>query len=201
MIIENWKNAALVATISCDRHVRIPMAEEIEGAGLKGPAFDKRMAEDLPNSIFAVDVSLHEDKNKKRALLAYGPLVASVVINDHLIAALHAACRMPDNSLPLRGEEAQAIVTSPNVLLLHEEGFDDEQLDQVLDMGAGMDGIPANIDPPFDLSWDVSLKAAPIGKFMNLNPAPQGQGPGPGPGPGAPPPGGVSPPMNARARA
>lgn len=199
MIIENWKNAALVATISCDRHVRIPMAEEIEGAGLKGPAFDKRMAEDLPNSIFAVDVSLHEDKNKKRALLAYGPLVASVVINDHLIAALHAACRMPDNSLPLRGEEAQAIVTSPNVLLLHEEGFDDEQLDQVLDMGAGMDGIPANIDPPFDLSWDVSLKAAPIGKFMNLNPAPQGQGPGPGPG--APPPGGVSPPMNARARA
>jgi hypothetical protein len=196
LIIENWKGAALVATISCDRHVRIPMAEEIEGAGLKGPAFDKRMAEDLPNSIFAVDVSLHEDKNKKRALLAYGPLVASVVINDHLIAALHAACRMPDNALPLRGDGAAAIVTSPNVLCLHEEGFDDEQLDQVIDMGAAMDGIPANVDPPFDLSWDVSLKAAPIGKFMNLNPPPQGQGPGPG----ALPPGGVSPPVGARAR-
>ncbi len=195
MIIEHWKGAALVATISCDRHVRIPMAEEIKGAGLEGAGFDKRMAEDLPNSVFAVDVSLHEDKNKKRALLAYGPLVASVVINDHLIAALHAACRMPDNALPLRGEGAQAIVTSPNVLVLHEEDFDDEQLDQVLDMGAAMDGIPANVDPPFDLSWDVSLKAAPIGKFMNLNPPPPGQGPG------APPPGGVSPPVGARARA
>lgn len=194
-IIEPWKGAMLLATISCDRHVRIPMAEEIKGAGLEGAAFDKRLAEDLPNNVFAVDVSLHEDKNKKRALLAYGPLVASVVINDHLIAALHAACRMPDNSLPLRGDAAQAIVTSPNVLVLHEVDFDDDQLDQVLDLGAAMDGIPANVDPPFDLSWDVSLKAAPIGKFMNLHPPPPGQPPNP------PTSGGVSPPINTRARA
>ncbi len=196
LVIEQWNNAVLLATISCDRHVRIPMKDELESAGLKEGAFDKRMAEDLPNSIFAVDVSLHEDKNKKRALLAYCPLVASVVINDHLVAALHQACRMPDNTLPLRGKEAAAIVSSPNILCLHEGGFDDEQLDQVLDIGAAMDGIPANVDPPFDLSWDVSLGAAPIGRFVNLNPPPPGQGPG------APAPaGGVSPPTNgARAR-
>ncbi|MFO0646756.1 MAG: hypothetical protein U0326_10995 [Polyangiales bacterium] len=196
LVIEQWKSAALLATISCDRHVRIPMSEELEGAGLKGPAFEKRMAEDLPNSIFAVDVSLHQDKAGKRALLAYGPLVASVVINDHLVAALHQACRMQDNSLPLRGDEAAAIVSSPNILVLHEFGFDDEQLDQVLDMGAAMDGIPANVDPPFDLSWDVSLKAAPIGRFVNLTQQP-GQ-----PGQQPPPPGGTSPAApNGRARA
>ncbi|MBL8605285.1 MAG: hypothetical protein JNK72_25365 [Myxococcales bacterium] len=181
-IIEEWPKAALVATISCDRHVRIPLQEEIEGAGLKGATFDKRMAEDLPNSIFAVDVSMHEDKNKKRALLAYGPLMASVVINDHLVSALHQAC-----GKPLRTSEASAVVTSPNILVLTEAGFDDERLDQVLDMGAGMDGIPADVDPPFDLSWDVSLTAAPVGKFMNLRPAPPeqmgGGGGGGAPGP------------------
>lgn len=164
-IIEQWKNGALVATISCDRHVRIPMEDELNEAGLKGDAFDKRMKEDLPNSVFAVDVSLHEDKNKKRALLAYGPLVASVVINDHLISALHQAC-----GKPLRTKEAGALVTSPNVICLHESGFDDDRLDEVLDLGAAMDGIPENVDPPFDLSWDVSLEAAPIGKFANLHP-------------------------------
>lgn len=175
-IIEQWKNGALVATISCDRHVRVPAADEIEGAGLKGEAFDKRMQEDLPNNIFAVDVSLHEDKNKKRALLAYGPLVASVVINDHLIAQLHQACRLPDNQLPLRGSEAAAVVTTPNVLCLYEQGFDDDMLDQVLDMGAAMDGIPADVEVPFDLSWDVTLTAKPVGKFVNLRQPPPGQG-------------------------
>lgn len=169
-IIEQWKNAALVATISCDRHVRIPMAEEIESAGLKGAAFDKRLGEDLAHSIFAVDVSMHEDKNRKRALLAYGPLVASVVINDHLVSALHQAC-----GKPLRTGEASAVVTSPNVLVLTEPGFDDDKLDEVIDMGAAMDGLPVDVDPPFDLSWDVTLTAAPVGRFQNLRPQPQDQ--------------------------
>ncbi|MBK8690787.1 MAG: hypothetical protein IPN17_00390 [Deltaproteobacteria bacterium] len=175
-IIEQWNDALLVAVISDDRHVRIPTQEELEGAGLKGDIFDRRLAEELPNSIFAVDVSMHEDKNQKRALLAFGPLVASVVINDHLISALHGAC-----GKPLRGDEVSAVVTTPNVICLHEPGFDDDRLEQVLDMGAATDGIPANVDPPFDLSWDVSLTAAPVGRFVNLNPAPPGQGPQQGP--------------------
>jgi len=180
-IIEQWKNAALVATISCDRHVRIPMAEEIEAAGLKADVFDKRLGEDLPHSVFAVDVSMHEDKNRKRALLAYGPLVASVVINDHLVGALHQAC-----GKPLRTGEASAVVTSPNVLVLTEPGFDDDKLDEVIDMGAAMDGLPAEVAPPFDLSWDVNLTAAPVGRFQNLRPQPQdGQGQGQGQGPRA----------------
>jgi hypothetical protein len=186
-IIEQWTGGALVATISCDRHVRVPAAEEIENAGLKGEAFDKRLQEDLPQSIFAVDVSLHEDKNKKRALLAYGPLVASVVINDHLLAKLHQMCVLPDKTLPLRGGEASAVVTTPNVLCLHEPGFDETMLDQVLDMGAGMDGIPADVEVPFDLSWDVTLTAKPVGNFVNLRPPPPGQGPqGNGPAPQGP---------------
>ncbi len=174
-VIEEWKGAVLIATISCDRHVRIPMHDEIEGAGLAGDAFNKRMAEDLPNSIFAVDVSLHEDKSGKRALLAYGPLVASVVINDHLVGGLHQACRLQDGALPLRSDEVSALVVTPNVLCLSEPGFDDDRLDQVLEIGAAMDNIPVGVDPPFDLSWDVSLKAAPVGRFQNLRPQPQGQ--------------------------
>lgn len=170
-IIEQWNDALLVAVISDDRHVRIPTQEELEGSGLKGDAFDRRLAEELPNNIFAVDVSMHEDKNQKRALLAFGPLVASVVINDHLISALHGAC-----GKPLRGDEVSAVVTTPNVICLHEPGFDDDRLEQVLDMGAAMDGLPAEVKPPFDLSWDVSLTAAPVGRFVNLNPAPPGQG-------------------------
>ncbi|MFO0629381.1 MAG: hypothetical protein U0325_27645 [Polyangiales bacterium] len=175
-IIEHWDSAALVATISCDRHVRVPAGEEIEGAGLKDAAFDKRLKEDLQFNVFAVDVSLHEDKAKRRALLAYGPLVASVVINDHFIAKLHQMCVLPDKTLPLRGKEVSAVVTTPNVLCLHEAGFDDEMLEQVLDMGAAMDGIPADVPMPFDLSWDVTLTAEPKGNFVNLRPPPPGQG-------------------------
>ncbi len=175
-IIEHWDSAALVATISCDRHVRVPAGEEIEGAGLKDAAFDKRLKEDLQYNVFAVDVSLHEDKAKRRALLAYGPLVASVVINDHFIAKLHQMCVLPDKTLPLRGKEVSAVVTTPNVLCLHEAGFDDEMLEQVLDMGAAMDGIPADVPMPFDLSWDVTLTADPKGNFVNLRPPPPGQG-------------------------
>ena len=73
------------------------------------------------------------------------------------------------------------MVTTPNVICLHEPGFDDDRLEQVLDMGAAMDGLPADVKPPFDLSWDVSLTAAPVGRFVNLNPAPPGQGPQQGP--------------------
>jgi hypothetical protein len=175
-IIEHWDSAALVATISCDRHVRVPAGEEIEGAGLKDAAFDKRLKEDLQYNVFAVDVSLHEDKAKRRALLAYGPLVASVVINDHFIAKLHQMCVLPDKTLPLRGKEVSAVVTTPNVLCLHEAGFDDDMLEQVLDMGAAMDGIPADVPMPFDLSWDVTLTADPKGNFVNLRPPPPGQG-------------------------
>ncbi len=175
-IIEHWDSAALVATISCDRHVRVPAGEEIEGAGLKDAAFDKRLKEDLQYNVFAVDVSLHEDKSKRRALLAYGPLVASVVINDHFIAKLHQMCVLPDKTLPLRGKEVSAVVTTPNVLCLHEAGFDDDMLEQVLDMGAAMDGIPADVPMPFDLSWDVTLTADPKGNFVNLRPPPPGQG-------------------------
>lgn len=179
-IIEQWNDALLVAVISDDRHVRIPTQDELEGAGLKPEHFDRRLAEELPNNLFAVDVSMHEDKNQKRALLAFGPLVASVVINDHLISALHGAC-----GKPLRGDEVSAVVTTPNVICLHEPGFDDARLEQVLDMGAAMDGLPADVKPPFDLSWDVALTAAPVGRFVNLNPAPPGQGPAPQP-PAAP---------------
>ncbi|MEZ4390431.1 MAG: hypothetical protein R3A48_04985 [Polyangiales bacterium] len=183
-IIEHWDTAALVATISCDRHVRVPAAEEIESTGLKDAAFDKRLKEDLAFNVFAVDVSLHEDKNKKRALLAYGPLVASVVINDHFIAKLHQMCVLPDKTLPLRGDEVSAVVTTPNVLCLHEPDFDDDMLEQVLDMGAAMDGIPAEVPMPFDLSWDVTLTAEPKGNFVNLRPPPQGQGQPPQGAPG-----------------
>jgi hypothetical protein len=86
-----------------------------------------------------------------------------------------------------RGGEASAVVTTPNVLCLHEPGFDETMLDQVLDMGAGMDGIPADVEVPFDLSWDVTLTAKPVGNFVNLRPPPPGQGPqGNGPAPQGP---------------
>lgn len=180
-VIEQWPadhpKAALLATISCDRHVRIPSAEEIQQAGLVGEAFEKRLSSDLPQSIFAVDVSLHEDKSKKRALLAYGPLVASVVVNDHLVSALHEAC-----GRPLRAQRVEAEVTTPNVLVMYEEGFDDDQLDRVLEMGASQDGIPPGAPTPFSLSWEVSLTAIPLGRFQNLYPPPDAQG-----APGAPP--------------
>lgn len=181
---ENPK-AALLATISCDMHVRIPGSWEIEGAGLRGNDFDKRLASDLANSVFAVDVSLHEDKSKKRALLAYGPLVASVVMNDHLVSALHEAC-----GKPLRADTVEAQVTTPNVLCMYEPGFDDDMLDKVLEAGGQADGIPPGMATPFSLTWDVNLKAAPVGKFMNLYPPPdQQQQPG-APPPNRPPPGG-----------
>ena len=176
-IVESWPDAALVATIACDRHVRIPLGEEIDATGLRGDALNKRMADDLPNSTFAVDVSVHEDKpGGKRALLAFGPLVASVVVNDHLVSGLYQACRLPDGSLPLRSNEVTAIITSQNLICLHEPDFDEDRLDAVLDIGAAMDGVPEGVEPQFFLSWDVLLNATPVGKFLPLRPPPQGQG-------------------------
>ncbi len=180
-VVDSWPadapKAALLGTISCDLHVRIPQEAELMAAGITKESFDKRLAEDLPNSIFAVDVSMHEDKAKKRALLAYGPLVASVVMNDHLVSALHDAC-----GRPLRAQQLEAQVTTPNVLCMYEEGFDDDQLDRVLEAGAAQDGIPPGAPTPFSLTWDVQLNAAPVGRFQNLYP--QQQQPGQ---PGAPP--------------
>lgn len=182
-VIEKWPaenpKAALIATISDDLHVRIPGEWEISDAGLSGAALDKRLAEDLSKSIFAVDVSMHEDKNKKRALMAYGPLVASVVMNDHLVSALHEAC-----GKPLRAKEVEAQVTTPNVLCMYEEDFDDDQLDKILESAAMADGIPPGGETPFSLTWDVSLTAAPVGRFVNLSPPPpEAGGPGGVPGP------------------
>lgn len=48
-----------------------------------------------------------------------------------------------------------------------------------------MDGIPADVEVPFDLSWDVTLTAKPVGNFVEpLRQPPPGQGPAPQ---GAPP--------------
>ncbi len=190
-IVQSWPEenpkAALLATISCEQHVRVPAADELAAAGLTPETFDKRLATDLSNSIFAVDVSMHEDAKKNRALMVYGPLVASVVMNDHLVSALHDAC-----GRPLRAKQVEAQVCTPNMLVMYEEGFDDDQLDRVLEMGSTADGLPPGADPPFSLTWDVRLDAAPVGRFMNLRPPPpeaggQGQAGGLPPGPSATP--------------
>ncbi len=186
-VIDSWPagapKAALLATISCDMHVRIPGEQELIAAGISKEGFDRRLSEDLSNSIFAVDVSMHEDKAKKRALLAYGPLVASVVMNDHLVSALHDAC-----GRPLRATQVEAQVTTPNCLALYEEGFDDDQLDKVLEAGAAQDGVPPGAPTPFSLTWDVQLNAAPVGRFQNLYPQQQQPGQPGQPGQPAPPP-------------
>jgi hypothetical protein len=187
----NQPRAALLAVVSDDMHVQILGEDEFKSHGVNAETVHKRLAQDLSNSLFAVDVSMHEDKDKKRALLAYGPLVASVAINDHLIAALHDAC-----GKPLRGETVCAQATTPNSVVLYENGFDEDQLDKVLEMAQGIDGIPPEMAPPFSLEWEeVMLTATPIGKFMNLTPPPQEQG---APPPAAPPPGGGRAPSRAR---
>jgi hypothetical protein len=187
----NQPRAALLGVVSDDMHVQILGEDEFKSHAVNADTIGKRLAQDLQNSLFAVDVSMHEDKDKKRALLAYGPLVASVAINDHLIAALHEAC-----GKPLRGAEVSAQATTPNSLVLYETGFDEDQLDKVLEMAQGADGIPPDMAPPFSLEWDeVTLSAAPVGKFMNLTPAPQEQG---APPPAAPPPGAGRAPSRAR---
>lgn len=177
LIIETYTNAtnqpraALLAVVSDDMHVQILSEDEFKAHHVNEETIGKRLAHDLNNSLFAVDVSLHEDKDKKRALLAYGPLVASVAINDHLIAALHEAC-----GKPLRGDAVSAQATTPNSLVLYEPGFDEDQLDKVLEMAQQADGIPADMATPFSLEWeDVTLSAQPVGKFANLTPAPQEQ--------------------------
>jgi hypothetical protein len=165
----NQPRAALLAVVSDDMHVQILGEEEFKSHAVNEGSIGKRLAQDLANSLFAVDVSLHEDKDKKRALLAYGPLVASVAINDHLIAALHEA-----TGKPLRGDAVSAQATTPNVLCLYETGFDEDQLDKVLEMAQQADGIPPDMATPFSLEWDdVTLSAQPVGKFTNLTPAPQ----------------------------
>lgn len=167
----NQPRAALLAVVSDDMHVQILGEDEFKSHGVNADTVDKRLAQDLSNSLFAVDVSMHEDKDKKRALLAYGPLVASVAINDHLIAALHDAC-----GKPLRGDTVCAQATTPNSVVLYENGFDEDQLDKVLEMAQQADGIPADMATPFSLEWeDVTLSAQPVGKFANLTPAPQEQ--------------------------
>ncbi|MDP3277995.1 MAG: hypothetical protein Q8Q09_22610 [Deltaproteobacteria bacterium] len=195
MVIETYfgandqPRAALLAVVSDDMHVQILGEDEFKAHGVNETTIGKRLATDLASSLFAVDVSMHEDANKNRALLAYGPLMASVAINDHLVAALHEAC-----GKPLRGDTVSAQATTPNVLVLYETGFDDDQLDKVLEMGQMADGIPPEMATPFALEWDdVTLSAASVGKFVNLSPAPQDQNGQPQ----GPPPAGRAP---ARAR-
>ncbi|MBL8678326.1 MAG: hypothetical protein JNK05_04130 [Myxococcales bacterium] len=168
---DNKPRAALLAVVSDDMHVQILGEEEFKSHNVNNDTIGKRLAQDLNNSLFAVDVSMHEDKDKKRALLAYGPLVASVAINDHLIAALHEAC-----GKPLRGEAVSAQATTPNSIVLYEAGFDEDQLDKVLEMAQQADGIPPDMATPFSLEWDdVTLSAQPVGRFTNLTPNPQDQ--------------------------
>jgi hypothetical protein len=179
----NQPRAALLAVVSDDMHVQVLAEDELKAHGINESTVNKRLASDLGSSLFAVDVSIHEDKDKKRALLAYGPLVASVAINDHLIAALHEAC-----GKPLRGEAVSAQATTPNVLCLYETGFDEDQLDNVLEMAQQADGIPPDMATPFALEWDdVTLSAPPVGRFTNLTPPPEQQGaPQGGPPPAGP---------------
>lgn len=187
----NQPRAALLAVVSDDMHVQILGEDEFKSAGVNQDTVNKRLAQDLANSTFLVDVSMHEDKDKKRALLAYGPLVASVAINDHLIAALHEAC-----GKPLRGDAISAQATTPNSVVLYETGYDEDALDKVLEMAQGADGLPPEMAPPFSLEWDdVTLSAQPIGKFGNLTQQPQD------PNAPQPPQGGPAPAGRAPARA
>ncbi len=88
------RGAALVAAIACERHVRIPSAAELARIGLDDETRERRLVEDAPRRRQRVRAWVQRF-DAGPAILAEGPLIGIMALDDGRLAALHRAMGEP----------------------------------------------------------------------------------------------------------
>ncbi|MEZ4394543.1 MAG: hypothetical protein R3A48_26010 [Polyangiales bacterium] len=157
---EDAPRAALVAGVGCELHTWFPSAEALAAQGMSSQDVAARVRAEAPLATFAVTSRVVEEGGA-RALIARGHHVASAMVDDHLLTALHRAC-----GAPLRGPEVGALAVATDALILHERGWRDEDLDRLCTSLALEAGAPSQGPDALLVSRDARVDALPRGRVL-----------------------------------
>lgn len=159
-VLETWERegeprAVDVVVVECDQHRRLLPRRELQRAGLDGAELARRLAQDRERARFAVDVEVVEDAEGARALVARGPLAASVLLEAAWVAGL----RTHAGSL-LHAVELEAWAFAPDGVCVLDARFRAEERDRLALVTRVRSGLPAEAPPPFSIRRLVSSAPA-----------------------------------------
>lgn len=164
VILARWPERSpttvLVAGVGCELHTWFPPAAALAALGLGAAEVAQRVAHDAPLAAFAFEASVQEEDGA-RALVVRGHHAASLMADDHLVAALHRA-----SDAPLRGANAGALALSTSTLVVYEPALSPASLDRLCVRIAAS----AASDDALLASRDVRLDALPRGRMIRRVP-------------------------------
>lgn len=170
-VLETWTGAdgiraADVVVVACDLHRRIYPRRLLQAMGLDESALRARLARDRELASFALSLEVVDDGAGARAVVARGPLIASILLEPTWLAGLHRYA-----GEPLGGAEAEAWAFAPDGLCLLDARFREEERGELAARTAAASGLPRGAPRPFAVRVRADLRTSPCGRFAPLPPA------------------------------
>jgi hypothetical protein len=158
------RQAAVLLTLECDRHVRYLSRDELEALDATEDDVPDRVRRDLPFDTYTYAFSMMVDSKGRRALAAHGPKLGSVALHDELISGLHHAI-----GVPLTTVDATAWAVTPNFVVLMEPEFEPHAERSLIALAERLDQQATGTSPSIlQYRRIVRLNAVPRGRFTKL---------------------------------
>jgi hypothetical protein len=105
--------------------------------------------------------SLHADAAGRGAIVASGPWVASAMLDDQHLSALHRAC-----GEPLGVRKVRAVTVTPDALVVFDPEMSPEDVDPLLALAAERGASTARML----ISREARVDALPLGRYLPIAP-------------------------------
>lgn len=154
--------AASVVVTGCDLHAGVATEEAIAAHGLDAADLSRRIRHDAAVLAMPFSASLHTDAAGRGAIVASGPWVASAMLDDQHLSALHRAC-----GEPLRARVVRAVTVTPDAMVVFDPAMSPDDVDPLLALAAERGASTARML----VSRDARVDALPLGRYLAVDPS------------------------------
>lgn len=153
--------AASVVVTGCDLHAGVATEAGIAAQGLDAAALSRRIRHDAAVLAMPFSASLHADAAGRGALVASGPWVASAMLDDQHLSALHRAC-----GEPLGTRVVRAITVTPDAMVVCDPAMSPDDVDPLLALAAARSASTVRML----VARDARVDALPLGRYLPVEP-------------------------------
>lgn len=154
--------AASVVVTGCDLHAGVATEAAIAAHGLDAAALSRRIRHDAAVLAMPFSASLHTDAAGRGAIVASGPWIASAMLDDQHLSALHRAC-----GEPLGARVVRAVTVTPDAMVVFDPAMSPDDVDPLLALAAERGASTARML----VSRDARIDALPLGRYVAVDPA------------------------------
>ena len=154
--------AASVVVTGCDLHAGVATEAAIAAHGLDAAALSRRIRHDAAVLAMPFSASLHTDAAGRGAIVASGPWIASAMLDDQHLSALHRAC-----GEPLGARVVRAVTITPDAMVVFDPAMSPDDVDPLLALAAERGASTARML----VSRDARIDALPLGRYVAVDPA------------------------------